>query len=108
LDVVPEVAGLHSALIAPCNMCPAATVAAREKKPFIQFFKSFLKSPPFVQYLWELQSQLGEKGLNTSVFMSNLYHQWFMCMWTSAHRKKLQEATKQHEAVIVLGCDSAT
>jgi len=108
LDVVPEVAGLRSALIAPCNMCPAATVAAREKKPFMQFFKSFLKSPLFVQYLRELQSRLGEKGLNTSAFMSNLYHQCFMCMWTSAQRKKLQEATKQHEAVIVLGCDSAT
>jgi len=27
LDVVSEVAGLSSALIVPCNMCPAATVA---------------------------------------------------------------------------------
>ena len=108
LDVVSETAGLKSALIVPCNMCPAATVAVREKKPFMQFFRSFLKSPPFVQYLRELQSQLGEKGLNTSVFMSNLYHQWFMCMWTTTQRKKLQEAAKQHEAVIVLGCNSAT
>jgi hypothetical protein len=29
-------------------------------------------------------------------------------MWTSAQRRRLQEAAKQHEAVIVLGCDSAT
>jgi hypothetical protein len=29
-------------------------------------------------------------------------------MWTSAQRKKLQEAVKKYEAVIVLGCDSAT
>jgi hypothetical protein len=108
LDVVSKVEGLSSALIVPCNMCPAATVAVREKKPFMQLFRSFLKSPPFEQYLGELQSRLGEKGINSKVFRSNIYHQWFMCMWTSAQRQKLQEDMKQHEAVIVLGCDSAT
>jgi len=108
LDVVSEIAGLSSALIVPCNMCPAATVAVREKKPFMQFFRSFLKSAPFEQYIKELQSRLKEQGVNTKVFRSNLYHQWFMCMWTSAQRRRLQEAAKQHEAVIVLGCDSAT
>ena len=108
LDVVSEVAGLSSALIVPCNMCPAATVAVREKKPFMQFFRSFLKSLPFEQYIGKLQSRLREQGVDTRVFRSNLYHQWFMCMWTSAQRKKLQEAVKKYEAVIVLGCDSAT
>jgi len=49
LPVVSEVAGLSSALIVPCNMCPAATVAVREKKPFMQFFRNILKSPPFEQ-----------------------------------------------------------
>jgi hypothetical protein len=29
-------------------------------------------------------------------------------MWSSARRKKLQAYAKQFEAVIVLGCDSAT
>ena len=43
LDVVSKVAGVSSALIVPCNMCPAATVAVRENKPFMQFFRSFLK-----------------------------------------------------------------
>lgn len=108
LDVVSEVAGLSSALIVPCNMCPATTVAVREKKPFMQFFRSPLKSPPFEQYIRELQSRLKERGVNTKIFRSNFYHQWFLCMWTSAQRKKLQEDVKQYEAVIVLGCDSAT
>jgi hypothetical protein len=44
-------------------------------------------------------------GLKSALIV---YHQWFMCMWTSAQRKKLQEAVKKYEAVIVLGCDSAT
>ena len=108
LNVVSAAAGLKSALIVPCNMCPAATVAVREKNPFMQFFRSFLKSLPFEQYIGKLQTRLREQGVDTKVFRSNLYHQWFMCMWTSAQRKKLQEAVKKYEAVIVLGCDSAT
>jgi hypothetical protein len=108
LDVVPEVAGLSSALIVPCNMCPAVSVAVRENKPFIQFFRNFLKSAPFEQYIRALQSRLREKGVKTKVFKSNLYHQWFLCMWTSGRRKKLQKYAKQYEAVIVLGCESAT
>ena len=108
LDVVSEVAGLSSALIVPCNMCPAVTVAVREEKPFIQFFRSFLKSVPFEQYMRALQSRLREKGVNTKVFKSYIPHQWFLCMWTTRRCKKLQKYAKQYEAVIVLGCDSAT
>ena len=108
VDVVSEFAGLSSALIVPCNMCPAVTVAEREKKPFMQLFRSFLKSAPFEEYLRELQSRLREKGVNTKVFKSIPYHQWFMCMWTSGKRKKLQKCAKQYDAVIVLGCESAT
>jgi len=108
LDVVSEVAGLSSALIVPCNMCPAVSVAVREEKPFIQFFRNFLKSAPFEQHIRTLQSRLREKGVNTKVFKSNLFHQWLLCMWTSGRRKKLQTYAKQHEAVIVLGCDTAT
>lgn len=108
LDVVSEAAGLSSALIVPCNMCPAITVAVRQERPFIQFFRNFLKSAPFDQHIKALQSRLGERGVNTRVFKSNLPHQWFLCMWTSGQRKKLQRHAKQYEAVIVMGCDSAT
>ena len=108
LDVVSEVAGLSSALIVPCNMCPAVTVAVRERKPFMQLFRSFLKSAPFESYLKALQSRLSENGVKTKVFKSILYHQWFMCMWTSGKRKTLQKCAKQYDAVIVLGCESAT
>ena len=108
LDVLSQVAGVSSALIVPCNMCPAVTVAVRENKPFIQFFRNFLKSAPFEQYMKALQSRLEEKGVNTKVFRSNLIHQWFMCMWTSGQRKKLQKHAESYDALIVLGCDSAT
>jgi hypothetical protein len=80
----------------------------REKKPFIQFFRNFLKSAPFDQYIGTLQSRLREKGVDTKVFKNYIPHQWFMCMWTSKKRKKLQKCAKQHDAVVVLGCESAT
>lgn len=107
LDVMPEVAGLGSALIVPCNMCPAVTVAVREQKPFIKLFSGFLKSAPFDEHIKALQSILRDQGVTTKVFKSNLYHQWFLCMWTSGRRKKLQKYARQYDAVIVLGCDSA-
>lgn len=106
-DILSEIAGLSSALIVPCNMCPAVTVAVREKKLFIQFFRYFLKSAPFEQYIKALQSRLSENGVKTEVFKSIPYHQWFMCMWTSQKRRKLQKCAKQYDAVIVLGCESA-
>jgi len=108
VDVVSEVAGLSSALIVPCNMCPAINQAVREEKPFIQLFRSFLKSAPFEKHLEALQSQLEEQGVRTEVFTSNIPYQWFLCMWTSGQRKKLQKHARRHEAVIVMGCDSAT
>ena len=108
LDVVSKAAGLSSALIVPCNMCPAATVAVREKKPFMQFFRSLLKSPPFEQYIRTLQSRLKGIGVDTEVFRSNRPHQWFLCMWTRRQRKKLQNRVREYDAVIVLGCVSAT
>jgi hypothetical protein len=74
----------------------------------MQFFRSLLKSAPFEQHIRALQSRLREKGVNTKVFRSSLYHQWFLCMWTSGRRKKLHRHASQYDAVIVLGCDSAT
>jgi len=108
LDVVSELDGVSSALIVPCNVCPAVTVAVREHRPFMQLFRSLFKSPPFEEYIEALQSRLADKGVKTQVFRSRLYHQWFLCMWTAGQRKKLRKSAKEHDAVVVLGCDSAT
>lgn len=107
LDVISEVAGLSSALIVPCNMCPAVTVAVRENRPFIRLFRNFLKSDPFERHIKVLQLRLREAGVTSRVFRSDLPHQWFVCMWTWGRRKRLQNRAKKHEAVIVLGCDTA-
>jgi hypothetical protein len=107
-DVASEVEGMNSALIVPCIMCPAATVAVREKEPFLQLFKSLFKSAPLERYIEALQSRLADKGVRTEVFKSRIYHQWFMCIWTAGRREKLRQRASAHDAVIVLGCDSAT
>ena len=80
LDIMPEVSGLKSALIVPCIMCPATTLAIRDKKPVMQIFRSLVTSAPLEQYIKDLQSRLIEKGLKTKVFKSYLYQQWFLCM----------------------------
>jgi len=108
LDVTSSVAGLKSALIVPCNLCPAVTVSVREKKPFMRLFRNPLKSLPFDDYLKALQSRLREHGIRADVFKSTLYHHWFMCMWTTRKRKQLQDRAKKYDAVVVLGCESAT
>ena len=107
LDVASQTAGVSSALIVPCNMCPAITVAVNQNQPFLKLFRSWLKSAPFERYIKDLQSLLHEKGVTTKVFKSPLYHQWFLCMWTGGRRKKLERQARQHDAVIVLGCDTA-
>lgn len=108
MNVISIIKGQSSALIVPCYMCPAVTVAVREKKPFIQLFRHFLKSPPFEQYIKTLQSNLKENGVSSTVFKSHFVHQWFLCMWSSGRRKKLMRQLEQYDHVIVLGCDSAT
>lgn len=108
LDVISELQGVHSALIVPCTICPATTVAVREQKPFVELFRGPFKSPPLERYLAALQSRLAAKGVRSEVFQSRLYHHWFMCMWTANRREKLRKRASRHDAVIVLGCDSAT
>jgi hypothetical protein len=108
LDVVSQIEGVRSALIVPCTMCPAATVAVREQKPFLQLFRSPFKSAPFAQYIRALRSRLADRGVRSEVFQSRLYHHWFMCMWTAHRRAKLRKRASNHDAVIVVGCDSAT
>lgn len=108
LDVVSAAKDSKSALIVPCNMCPGATVADRENKPFLRLFKDFLKSAPFEKYISTLQDRLLEQGVRSKVFKSHLPHQWFLCMWTAARQKKLQKHARRYDTVVVLGCESAT
>ena len=108
LDLDGKLERQSSALIVPCYMCPAVTIAVRDKKPFLQLYNHLFKSPPFDQYLKSLQCCLKDNGVSSVVFKSNFIHQWFLCLWTSGRRKKLMRQLHAYDYLIVIGCDSAT
>jgi len=107
VDLTADISGLKSALIVPCIMCPAVTVAIRERKPLIRFLRNPFKSAPFERYVKSLQKRLTEQGVINDVFKSRLYQHWFLCMWSVKRRKKLLKRVKDYQAIIVLGCASA-
>ena len=105
VDVIPELAGARSVLIVPCRMCPATSLSLREKKPFFELFKTFLRSPALEQHIKTLQARIEEQGIKTSVYLPR---QFLACTWTPAERKRLRTRAAFYDTVIVLGCDSAT
>jgi hypothetical protein len=106
VDVVPEVAKFKSALIVLCRFCPAASLAVRNDKPYIEFFRRLLKTEPYEELVDNMQSRLKKEGLKTSVFKGNLLN-YLICLWTSGWRKKLIKRAGQFETVVVMGCESA-
>ncbi|MBW2429366.1 MAG: hypothetical protein JRF56_10430 [Deltaproteobacteria bacterium] len=106
VDVVPEVAKFKSALIVVCRFCPAASLAVRNDKPFMEFFRRLLKTEPYEELIDNMQSRLKKEGLKTSVFKGNLLN-YLICLWTSGWRKKLIKRAGQFDAAVVMGCESA-
>jgi hypothetical protein len=106
VDVVPEVAKFQSALIVLCRFCPAVSLAVRNDKPFIEFFRRLLKTEPYEELIDNMQSRLKKEGLKIGVFKGNLLN-YMICLWTSGGRKKLIKHASQFEAVVVMGCESA-
>ena len=106
-DVMPEVEGSRSALIVACNMCAGASFAMEEDRPFIQFFRNFLTSPPLKRYVARLQSQLEKRGIASKWFRRGIIQKFFLCLWTSGQRRAFREEVRKYDSVIVLGCDSA-
>ncbi len=110
VDVVPEVAKYQSALIVLCRFCPAASLAMRKDKPYIEFFRRFLKTESYEQVINNVQSRLEKEGLKTDVFKGSLLPMplnFIICFWTSGQREKLLKHAHQHEAIVVMGCESA-
>ena len=106
VEVVPEVAKFKSALIVLCRFCPAASLAVRNDKPYIEFFRRLLKTEPYEELIDNMQSRLKKEGLKIGVFKGNLLN-YMICLWTSGGRKKLIKHASQFEAVVVMGCESA-
>jgi len=106
VDVVPEVAKFKSALIVLCRFCPAASLALRNNKPYLEIFRRLLKTVPYEELIDDMQSRLKKEGVKTGVFKGNLIN-YLICMWTTGRRKKLIKHASQFEAVVVMGCEGA-
>jgi hypothetical protein len=106
-DILPEVAGLKSVLIVPCRFCPAASLAVRSDEPYIEFPRRGLETGSYERLIKRVKQELENRGIKVSLFKSKLLHQFVLCMWTSKRRKMLMELAKEHDALVVMGCESA-
>lgn len=106
-NILSRVAGLQSVLIVPCRFCPAASLAVKEKKPYIELFRKFLRTEAYESFIQDLKRRLQDEGTKTVVFDSKLPHQFVVCMWTSGRRRELAKRAAEFEGAVVLGCDSA-
>jgi hypothetical protein len=102
----PQLAGLHSVLIVPCRFCPAASLAVREEKPYIELFRRLLRTEAYESFITALKRRLEDQGIKTVVFESRLLHQFVACMWTSKRRRDLATHAAKFDGVVVLGCDA--
>ncbi|MBT8356607.1 MAG: hypothetical protein KJO61_02440 [Deltaproteobacteria bacterium] len=110
VDVIPEVAKFQSALIVVCRFCPAASLAMRKEKPYIELFRRFLNTEPYEQLISNMQFRLEQEGLKANVFKGNLLPMplnFIICFWTSGQRGKLLKQAPQYEAIVVMGCEAA-
>jgi hypothetical protein len=106
-DISSDIEMLRSVLILPCRFCPAANLAVREGKPYIDFFRKLLRTASYHSYILALQSRLESQGIKTAIFDSRLPYQFIVCMWTLGRRKELARISADYDAVVVLGCDAA-
>jgi hypothetical protein len=106
VDVSPALQGAASVLIVSCPVCPPISLAMQKGSPFIELFKSGLKTPAFENYINEIRAPLEQRGVRTDVY--SMYTPCpTMCLWTKGQRGRLRKRAQDYDAVIVLGCDSA-
>ncbi len=106
-DISSEISNVRSVLIVPCRFCPAASLAVREKKPYMELFKALGRTPVYEAYIRALKSRMQRAGIKAEVFTSRLPHHSVVCMWTSGRRRNLRRHASDYDAVVVLGCDAA-
>ena len=106
-DVTTDLENFNSVLIVSCPVCPAVSLAMDKKKPLIAFFKNGLKTEAFEDYVKSIRQPLEQRGVRTDVFTMRLPSP-VMCLWTERQRGRLMKRAKDFEAVLVLGCHSAT
>ncbi len=106
-DMSSELKDFGSVLIVACPICPPMCLAMQKKKPFMEFFKHGLNTESFSEYIASIREPLKQRGVRTDVYMTRVPSP-MMCVWTKGQQDRLLKRAKGFEAVLVLGCDSAT
>ena len=105
-DVTDDLSDVRSVLIVYCPICPQFSLAMQTGSPWLEFFKTGLKTAALEDQIGEIRNPLEERDVRTDVFTMRLPLP-MMCLWTKGQRVRLLERAKNYEAVVVLGCDSA-
>ncbi len=106
-DVIADLEAFNSVLIVSCPMCPQISLAMQKQKPLIEFFKHGLNTEAFEDYVKSIRESLEQRGIRTGVYTTRLPSP-LMCLWTKGQRNRLLKRAKDYEAILVLGCISAT
>ena len=106
LDVTVELENHNSVLIVSCPICPPISLATERSSPFVEFFKSGIKTRAYEDFLQETCELFAQRGVQTGVFA--IYAPCpAMCLWTKGQRNRLRKRARNYEAVLVMGCESA-
>jgi hypothetical protein len=71
VEVIPEVAKYQSAPIVLCRFCPAASLAVRNDRPYIEFFRRPLKTEPYGELIDKMQSRLNKEASKQAFLKRN-------------------------------------
>ena len=106
-DATADLEHARSVLIVSCPVCPPMSLAMQKKKPFIEFLKHGIKTKAFDDHIASIRAPLEQRGVRTGVYTMRAPSP-MMCLWTAGQRRRLMKRAKDYEAVLVLGCESAT
>ena len=106
-DVSIELKRFRSVLFVACPVCPPISLATEKHSPFIELFKNGLKTSAFEDYVRSLRDPLEQRDVRTGYF--TMYAPLpTMCLWTKGQQRRLLKRARDYEAVVVLGCETAT
>lgn len=107
IDISADLSNIRSVLFVYCPVCPQVSLAMQTDSPWIDLLKSGFKTDALEEHINDIREPLEHRGVRTSVFTMRLPLPT-MCLWTKGQRNRLLKSAKGYEAVVVLGCNSAT
>jgi hypothetical protein len=106
IDVTDALEGVSSALIVLCPVCPQFSLAMQTNSPWLELFKSGLRTQALEDHIKAIRESLEKRGVRTGAYTTRLPLP-MMCLWMKRQRELLRRRAEDFEAVVVLGCDSA-